>query len=75
MNGADGVDLGLLVLPRWLAQLIVWAAILLSGGGVITWYAQEKAASVQEMMQDYIDGLAARLTPPTVVQHPAAVPQ
>lgn len=75
MNGADWFDFGMGVVPRKAARLVVLALVLFSGGGFITWYAQEKAESVQEMMQDYIDGLVAKLSPSTVVQHPAAVPQ
>ena len=75
MNGADWFDFGMGVIPRKVARLVVLALVLFSGGGFVTWYAQEKAASVQEMMQDYIDGLVANLSPPTVEQPPAAVPQ
>lgn len=66
MNGADGVDLGVLVLPRWLVQLVVWSAILVSGGRVVTWYAQEKAEGMQEFVTTFTTSLLASLPTPSI---------
>ena len=54
-------------LPRKVARLLLLTLVLFSGGGFVTWYAQEKAAGVQEMMQDCLDGVVASLPTPTVM--------
>lgn len=79
MNGADWFDFGMGELPRKVAKLVLVVLLLLPGGGFVTWYLHEKTAGMQEMvqdvMQDYLNGIAARLSPPTVLQPAPAVPQ
>ena len=75
MNGADWFDFGMGELPRSVAKLVLVVLLLLSGGDFVTWYMHEKTAGMQEMVQDYLDGIALRLSPPTVLQHADAVPQ
>jgi hypothetical protein len=66
VNGADGFDIGLLVVPRWVARLIVVGLFLASGGGFALWYAQQKAEGVQEVVETFTDSLFGNLsTPPT----------
>ncbi len=65
MNGADGFDVGLGLLRKRTAQLVVVALVLLTGGRFVDWYVNEKVASAQEMMQDFVGTLMTNLATPT----------
>ncbi|MBO3086628.1 hypothetical protein [Cellulomonas fengjieae] len=75
MNGADWFDFGMGALPRKVAKLVIAALVLIPGGGFAAWYVNEKAAGIEEMVQDYLDHLVATLSMPSVAPvSPAATP-
>ena len=71
----DLFDLGLDLLPKKVARLVLLCLLLLSGGSVMTWYVQEKATSLQEVVQRVVSDMIEDLAPPpfATVEPPKAV--
>lgn len=63
MKLVDWFDLGMDALPKKAARLLLVGLLLVSGGRFMTWYVEEKAASIQEVMQGVLDQMIEDLTP------------
>jgi hypothetical protein len=66
MNGADWFDLGLLVLPRWVARAVLLVLFVATGGGCALWYATETTEDLGETLTTYTDGLLADPSTPAL---------
>jgi TRAP-type C4-dicarboxylate transport system permease small subunit len=58
MRDVDAVDLVLHVLPPRARKIVVLIVLLLFGGQAVTWYAEQKAAEIQEQMIPVLEHLA-----------------
>lgn len=75
MKLVDWFDLGMDALPKKVTRLLLVGLILVSGGRVMTWYVQEKSASVQEVIEGVFGKMIEDLVPskPVTMGPPNAV--
>lgn len=75
MKSVDLFDLGLDLLPGKLVRILLASGMVLTGGGLVTWYVEQKAVSLQEAMHDVLERVTEDLMPrrSVTVDPPTAV--